>query len=514
MTNTNLPPIPAQNANNYQAVINQYNAEIRRQLRTVDRSVRDLRSTVLTLANSFTNFHQVSKNLIDVFKKADSLQIKSLSINTTLMKNIQENSKQLDKLQGGFYENVEELIDNLAYGLDNNSDSLLTLQNKMRLSGQSTESLREAMGIMESAFLDGLDSTEGVIKSNQVLANTYKTSSQDLLDAIQALQGEISEASFYGAGEEVAKLGQYLQAIGKGAEGKLLLREFQSVLNQSITQGSVTGGLGFAQKIKGKSLEESLDVLQSVLQERGKFARQLAPEGTAPEIGRQILGPEFKEFMGAIRASEIIKSKRKDLNYDVQTNVMDSIKAQNEKLNSTYAEVTKSFYEPIVKGVNIIGPALLVTNTLMGVMQTRSALLAAQTAANLAGQVGGGAARLGILTPILARVAPALVTALPWVAAFAAVAGVGYGIYRLFSNDKEKESLEIQKKQLAELEFANKDKKAKEQAEQDKYRSMDMFIGSIIRVKDNEDSSKKALEESVKYLKAIYGKMDEGGFVR
>ena len=243
MTNTNLPPIPAQNANNYQAVINQYNAEIRRQLRTVDRSVRDLRSTVLTLANSFTNFHQVSKNLIDVLKKADSLQIKSLSINTTLMKNIQENSKQLDKLQGGFYENVEELIDNLAYGLDNNSDSLLTLQNKMRLSGQSTESLREAMGIMESAFLDGLDSTEGVIKSNQVLANTYKTSSQDLLDAIQALQGEISEASFYGAGEEVAKLGQYLQAIGKGAEGKLLLREFQSVLNQSITQGSVTGGV-------------------------------------------------------------------------------------------------------------------------------------------------------------------------------------------------------------------------------------------------------------------------------
>lgn len=164
----------------------------------LNRSVNSLTASIGNFINPFNNAKQA-------FDQADKMQKKMLGSNANLTKFMANNTQALKKLKGGLLDNAEELFANFEEGLRFNSDSLNILQNRMRLTGQSTDQLRKTTKLLMGVTNHDVEAVGRLSKTNMDLGRTYMVTNDKLLQALDRNSEMLDFASLFDEGEETSK---------------------------------------------------------------------------------------------------------------------------------------------------------------------------------------------------------------------------------------------------------------------------------------------------------------------
>jgi hypothetical protein len=323
--------------------------------------------SVIGLTASLTKFADLASNLTESFKKADNLQVKSLAVGSSLKKVLEGNNVALSKMQGSFFENAEELLLNYSEGIRENSDDLNALNNRMRLTGQSTDLLRKVAGSLSVVTGGNLDAVSRLTKSNIDLSKQYGVTSESLLEAIQSINNLVDQASFVDASEQVADLAMSVRALAGDKAGDQTTKLLNFFLDPKFLQTRIALGMGTIddQLIDTRlSTESRLDLLVKA----SKIAEDKLEElnnvnGMQNKIFKSELAlsrfGDTSTLRAVINSSKtmqqqlLIQNKFKD----DQAKVTDSILAQEELARSYYEMATMHVYPAILRYLPLIAGA-------------------------------------------------------------------------------------------------------------------------------------------------------------
>jgi hypothetical protein len=151
----------------------------------VEQFQRANKFSILQLNKELQRNSSVIANLSIAFTSADKLQVKALAVNTNLQKVLLANKETLGKLRGDFFENAEELLVNFSEGIRENSDEVNGLLNKMKLTGQSTDLLRQVTKTLIVTNQDGVASAGRLARTTERLSKDFLVSSEKILLSVQ-----------------------------------------------------------------------------------------------------------------------------------------------------------------------------------------------------------------------------------------------------------------------------------------------------------------------------------------
>lgn len=401
-----------------------------RTLNNLRDSQQKVNETLTGIRSSLMSSTDVLANFNEGFKKADTLQIKSLAVGTTLSKFTKKNSEVLSKLNGGFFENAEELLKNYSYGLRTNTEAVAKAGNKMRLTGQSTDLLREVYGDMEAIFGKGSSINLELLKSNEDLAYKYGVTNESLLKALGTFKSEIATADFIGLGEGMQDLVQSVRAVTKDQGSDMADRILKLLTSADLQKLS---SLGIQTKSIDSLIEnnissgERIDRLISVLDTTSKVVNTRFKSDQGLNFTRFIMesqGFDSDTLTGILNLNDILKDNKDLLN----TIAVDT--SESTKSIMSINEAQKSYYH---MAINSVFP--MITDIL-------PKLLIAQTGTNLLSTLGVGsymmAGRRAAATRIIASI-------IPWAGLVAGIASVGLGVWELVnkSNDTNKKIQQV-----------------------------------------------------------------------
>lgn len=252
------------------------------------------------LANSISPF----KALTEGFVKAEELQKKALALNTNQLTFIKNNTESLNKLRGGFFENAEELFANFEDGIRFNSDSLFTLQNRMKLTGQSTDQLRKTTKLLLGVTNNDIEAIGRLASTNQDLGRTYMVSNEKLLQALDRNAEILDFDSLFGQGEQTSKaiteLTARLTSKGVAVDKQQTIIKFLG--DQSLEAAQMRQRLGISVDVLDK-IATGQTSLDTVLGQINSFASQnlKVTQGSFKKIATNIalegLGQGIKEVV-------------------------------------------------------------------------------------------------------------------------------------------------------------------------------------------------------------------------
>lgn len=411
--------------------------------------------SVIGLTASLTKFADIATNLTESFKKADNLQVKSLAVGSSLKKVLEGNNSALSKMQGSFFENAEELLQNYSEGIRENSDDLNALNNRMRLTGQSTDLLRKVAGSLSVVTGGNLDAVSRLTKSNIDLSKQYGVTSQSLLEAIQSINNLVEQASFVDASEQVADLAMSVRALAGDKAGEQTTKLLNFFLDPKFLQTRIALGMGTIddQLIDSRlSTESRLDLLVKA----SKIAEDKLEElnnvnGMQNKIFKSELAlsrfGDTSTLRAVINSSKTMQQQLAIQNKfkDDQSKLSDSILAQEEIARSYYEMAIGHVYPAILRYLPLIAGATVggsLVNTASRLMKTDPKL----------------ATFLGFLGPI-GMAAGVAITLLPEI----------NGLISKFTTNSE-EQLKVQK------EIAQNTKKSPEKAGKSEIATLSDFI--------------------------------------
>jgi hypothetical protein len=320
-------------------------------------------NNLLKLTSQLNPVYNVITTLNTTLLKSDRLQIQSLATGTSLNRLLSDSNSILKGLKGSYFDNARELLQNLQYGLENTDESILKLQNRMLLTGQSTDVLRQSMGFLQAVFMDNKDSTKGLASVTETLMNTYKISIQQLVSVVNEFKDEITSASFFGGGNEITNALFEIKAIAKEAGDQVLVRDVKQLLNQSITDNALYGTGDVMSKIISDQSGRGVDIIFDALQKKASTIKGLT-QGMSPEIVRSVLANSLPAFsFTAERSAELILNRRRDLTRVGLNDPTDSIKGFQDNLLGEMEKVSSNFYKPILSNVEQIATTLVIFKT-------------------------------------------------------------------------------------------------------------------------------------------------------
>jgi hypothetical protein len=397
-------------------------------------NLRDIQERTLVslsqIRSSLMNSADVLSNLNSGLKKADSLQVKSLSVGTTLSKFTQKNAEVLSKLNGGFFENAEELLKNYSHGLRTNTEAVAKAGNKMRLTGQSTDLLREVYGDMEAIFGKGSSINLELLKSNENLAYKYGVTNESLLKALGTFKSEIATADFIGLGKGMQDLVQSVRAVAKDQGADMADRILKLLTSSDLQKLSSLG-------IQTKSIDslidnnissgERIDRLINVLDSTSKVVNTRFKSDQGLNFTRFVMesqGFDSDTLTGILNLNDLLKDNKDLLN----TIAVDTGKESQSILSIN--ESQRKYYD------------MAIANVFPTILDVLPKLLIAQGASNLLGTLGAGASMLSggrsAITGIIRSI-------IPWAGLITGIASVGLGVWELVnkSNDTNKKIQQV-----------------------------------------------------------------------
>jgi hypothetical protein len=318
-----------------------------------------------SLVDSLGSVVSPTNNLMGAMKESDELQKKLLGSNSNLTTFMDKNSEALEGLRGGLFDNAQELFTNFQDGLRFNSDSLNVLQNRMRLTGQSTDQLRNTTKTLLGITNNDIDAVGRLSKTNMDLGRTYMVTNDKLLEALDRNTEVLDFASLFDEGEQtsdaIMKLTAQLTDKGVNVQKQQTIIKF--LADQSIETMQMRQKLGisvdiFDQIAKGQvSLE---DVLGSI----NSYSKQnlISNNKTASDIALKGLGDGIKEVVIASnqvgnalgRSTDDVKKYRskEDQFYDTFETSQKEAKEFYDKTVTDFYDVMKPTPE-ILKAIQI-----------------------------------------------------------------------------------------------------------------------------------------------------------------
>jgi hypothetical protein len=200
MTSIYFPPVTPTNANS------KATGKLTDSIESlVEQFQRANKFSFLQLNKELLRNSAVVSNLSIAFSSADKLQVKALAVNSNLQKVLLANKETLGKLRGDFFENAEELLLNFSEGIRENSDEVTALMNRMKLTGQSTELLRQVTKALVVTNRDGIVSAGRLARTTDKLSKDFLISSEKILQSVLKNSQLLDIPSLTGGSVEIAE---------------------------------------------------------------------------------------------------------------------------------------------------------------------------------------------------------------------------------------------------------------------------------------------------------------------
>jgi hypothetical protein len=348
---------------------------IQQGLNALNRSINRLNNSLMVVNQR--SFRDINRNLRDyadaignwsaAFSKADSIQIKALAINSSLKKVLEVNNAALTKMQGSFFENAEELLLNFVEGIRENSDDLNTLNNRMRLTNQSTALLRQVMGALSVVTGGNLEAVSQLSRSNIQLSNQFGVTSESLLQAIASVSNLIDQASFVNSADQVADLAQSVRALAGDKAAAQANKVLSFFLDPKFLANRFALGIGQAEDILTNPSLTTNERLQSLIELTSLTSDRLKELNNVDGLSNKIFRSELAlsrfgdtDILRAIVNLDntmAVQLRLQNALKDDQSSILDSARTTDEIARSFYQESLANFYPSILKSLKIIAPA-------------------------------------------------------------------------------------------------------------------------------------------------------------
>lgn len=303
------------------------------------------------LIDSLASVVAPTTNLMGSMKESDELQKKLLGSNSNLTTFMDKNSEALKGLKGGLFDNAQELFANFQDGLRFNSDSLNVLQNRMRLTGQSTEQLRNTTKTLLGITNNDIDAVSRLSKTNIDLGKTYMVTNDKLLEALDRNTEILDLASLFDAGEETSKEIMKLtaQLTDKGVNVQKQQTIIKFLADQSIETMQMRQKLGVSVDIFDQ-ISRGQTSLEDVLGQISNYSKQTFLQGgqTAGDIALKGLGEGIKEVVIASnqvnnalgRSTDDVKKYRSK-----EDKFYDTFETSQREAKNFYDKTVTDFYD-------------------------------------------------------------------------------------------------------------------------------------------------------------------------
>lgn len=331
------------------------------------------------LTNRMSSLVDPISKLGDAFNRSDALQKKMLAINTDLTTFTKVNAANLNNLKGGFLENAEELFQNFSEGLRFNSDGLNVLQNRMKLTGQNTDKLRQVTKLLLNATNGSVDSVDRLSTANKELGRKFMVSNEKLLDALARNEEVLDFGSMFGLGEqtasEIMKLTAMMESKGISVKNQNQVVKLLTGSDQKTAEMRTLLGLGYDANekfIEGQiTAEQLLDkglkfAEQNLIQQKG-MGKMMNTNTILQGIG----GEELKNTVVALTQTN------KLLNSSNKNNEM--FMSKEDKFYNTFETYSKEHLKYVERTVG----------EHYGIVEKTPAILNKLLAAQVGGMAGG-----------------------------------------------------------------------------------------------------------------------------
>lgn len=332
-----------------------------------------------SLINKMGGLVNPFNKLTNAITTGDSIQKKMLAINTDLATFTKVNADKLNNLKGGFLENAEELFQNFSEGLRFNSDELNKLQNRMKLTGQNTDKLRQVTKLLLNVTNGNVNSVDRLSQANTKLGRDFMVSNEKLLDALARNEEVLDFGSMFGLGEQTAdqimKLTAMMESKGISVKNQNEVVKLLTASDQRTAEMRTLLGLGYDANerfIEGQvTAEELLNrgvkfAEQNLIQQRGN-GRLMNTANNLQGIG----GEQLKNTVMALTQTN------KLLNSSNKNNEM--FMSKEDKFYNTFETYSKEHLKSIERTVG----------QHYGIVEKTPAILEKLYAAQVGGMAGG-----------------------------------------------------------------------------------------------------------------------------
>lgn len=312
--------------------------------------------------------------LLKAIQRMDDIQARAMATNTTLQKlDIPNLGIRMSKLAG-------EILDLREVGFKNLDKSTLGLMSTMKLTNQSTQSLKAFLG---STSLSLRLNSAQVQNMSQRLGDTavaYGMSQDRVFQAVTKLAQSIDTASLFGKGGQTAEaLGEVAAMIGDRATDELgvVAKFLTGIGNES--QAMIAGIFDIQNRYLEASREEQANLtLEAVKIFNNNFRKFTEGLGTGA-AGRRAAASYAEQFGGM----EVVRAFQA-----VETAMMDASKATGE--NNQKLATLKTFEERFANSMERSAAALdaIVQKLPAGALGTAGAIAGA--VGPIAGAIGTG----------------------------------------------------------------------------------------------------------------------------
>ena len=371
------------------------------------------------LTREFLRYGGVVQNLTSSFDKADKVQMQALATGTTLAKFTHANTKVLKDLRGDFFENAKELLKNFSAGLRGSSEGLDTLTNRMALTGQSTDSMRETMASLLSVSRNNIESVDTLSKKTVGLANQYSVSEGKLLEAVKSVGNLLTQTSLVDGSEQTAKLAAMLKAAAPAASDDQIGKTLSLLISPDFFPQRIALGMqGTADLLTSQdvTMSELLAIIHKLKANSDNIIGTSVETNDLLNKTRRLQGIGNSDSIIAARNLDGLLSNQVTVAESMRANLSefgDTQKTQAAEASNFYKRALTEFYPDMLDALNSINRVALMAG-------------AAGPLGALGGLLGGAGGKLGSILGFL-KFLPVL----------GSVAALGVGAYSYFSSGKD-----------------------------------------------------------------------------
>lgn len=311
-----------------------------------EKSFRDLTRSLYKNAD-------VVGQLTESFKRADNLQKQTLKSNISMNEFVGKNTQALSKLRGGFFENAEELFKNFEAGIRDNTDETLELQNKMKLTGQSTDLLRKATLTLTTFTGNNTEAAAKIAKTNMELSLKTGVTNETLLQVIESNKQLLEIPSLMGDTEPLANAMQELKSaipsISEQDLSKTLSLLFSTEMNELTTRFALgigdsldrvtQSGLGATAETKKAILEAAEFAKKTYVVSQGSLKNELTSM-SLDAIGNK------DQILALIRVAGALENPAKTATMSMEERYYNQASVYFDQAKNFFEKTTATLYSP------------------------------------------------------------------------------------------------------------------------------------------------------------------------
>jgi len=389
----------------------------------------------------------IGNQITGAIQAAFKMQEKSLSVGLTFAEMMDKNAEVTEYLTKGLtgFQTAQTIgAEMFVAGLRGNNKEIARLAVATKLTGGDSRKLLKGMAGLTAGMGFSNEQRSSLANTALSLSQQFGMSTDQLVGALNTLTAQMDTYAALDIAPELQEGMLSLQAALGPELGEAGVKFANAMLKpEAMIQASLMG-IGEERRLIGQGINVSENIMKMVTK-AGEFAHQQADafKGVGDNFFNMgVLSKLFgKEFLRSGVLLDKLKenSKRDGMNIEERIKAVQEQRDVNKKFTETWENFKGKILTPLMKMSMAVGNVILsiggwLVDTLGPIVTILSGLAGFLVAAKgVLGIFGIGAG--GLLAALGTTILPVL---LPALGIAAAVAGLGWGISKLFGDDKPK----------------------------------------------------------------------------